>query len=150
VDTVEIIRIVAGCLFLCVFAVAIVYIAFLGGVLKKCSPSSRTMQPGMVWLLLVPLFNLVWSFLVVNALAASLGSEFRLRNLTTDDREPGKSTGIAMAVCGACSIVPFLNFLAVPAHFILWIVYWVKIAGYSRQLDLSRVPLVVPANTQTT
>lgn len=72
-DSTTIIRIVAGCLFLGLLAIGIVYIAFLSGVLRKCSPASRTMEPGMVWLLLVPLLNVVWNFLVVTALARSLG-----------------------------------------------------------------------------
>jgi hypothetical protein len=148
VDNVTIIRIVAGCVAVCLLAVGIVYIAFLSAVLRKCFPSSRTMQPGLVWLLLIPLFNVVWNFLVVNALADSLGNEFRLRNVPTNDPKPAKSIGIAMAVCGACSIIPLVNILAILPHLILWIIYWVKIAGFSRQLDLSPAPVFAPANPQ--
>jgi hypothetical protein len=100
----------------------------------------------MVWLLLVPLFNLVWSFLVVSALADSLSNEFRLRNIPTVDPKPGKTIGTAMAVCGACSVVPFLNVLTLPAHLVLWIVYWVKIANFSRRLGLSPVSVVIPVS----
>lgn len=39
--------------------VAIFYLLTLMRALQKCSPQSRTMQPGMVWLLLIPLFNLI-------------------------------------------------------------------------------------------
>jgi hypothetical protein len=134
-DTTTIIRIVAGCLFLGLLAIGIVYIAFLSGVLRKCSPASRTMEPGMVWLLLVPLLNVIWNFLVVTALARSLGNEFRLRNIPTDNPEPGKSIGIAMCVCGACSIIPIVNIIAALPNLILWVIYWVKIAEYARRLD---------------
>jgi hypothetical protein len=134
VDSTTIIRIVAGCLFLAVLAVGIVYIAFLSRVLSKCSQSSRTMQPGMAWLLLVPLVNIIWNFLVVSALAKSLGNEFRLRNIPLSDPEPGKGLGIAMCVCAACGIVPILNIVAIIPHLVLWIVYWVKIADFSRRL----------------
>src|SRR3954447_3732126 len=140
-DTVTVIRVVAGVLFLCLLAAGIAYIVFLGKVLAKCSPSSRTMQPGMVWLLLVPLLHLILSFLVVSALADSLANEFSLRNIQAEDPKPGKTLGIAMAVCGVCSFIPFVVF----GHLILWIVYWVKIADFSRRLDLSRLPVVMPA-----
>ena len=140
-DSTTIIRIVAGCLFLGLLAIGIVYIAFLSGVLRKCSPASRTMEPGMVWLLLVPLLNVVWNFLVVTALARSLGNEFRLRNIPTDNPEPGKSIGIAMCVCGACSIIPIVNIIAALPNLILWIMYWVKMAEYARRLD--QVPATV-------
>lgn len=147
-DTTTIIRIVAGCLFLAVLAIGIVYIAFLSGALRKCTPSSRTMEPGMVWLLLVPLLNVVWNFLVVSALAKSLGNEFRLRNIPTDNPEPGKAIGIAMCVCGACSIIPIVNIVAAPPNLILWIVYWVKIAEFSRKLDQSPVATGFPNTMQ--
>ncbi|HEY2468004.1 MAG TPA: hypothetical protein VGI45_09180 [Terracidiphilus sp.] len=145
-DTTDIIRFVAACLFLCVIAVGIAYIAFISGVLKKCSPQSRTMQPGMVWLLLIPLFNVVWNFLVVNAIADSLSNEFRLRNLPVNEQKPGRSLGLAMAICGACGIIPFVNLIAILPHFILWLIYWVKIAGYSRMLDGVPVTIGAPAN----
>jgi hypothetical protein len=138
VDTVEIIQVVAGLLFLLVLAFWVVWISSLSGVLRKCSPGSRTMQPDMVWLLLIPVVNLVFIFVVVNALAASLGNELKLRNLLTNERQPGKRIGIAMAVSGICSFfIPGV----ILAHLILWIVYWVKIAGIARQLDLASVVL---------
>jgi hypothetical protein len=136
-DTTTIIRITAGCLFLAVLAVGIVYIAFLSQTLGKCAPSSRTMQPGLVWLLLVPLFNIVWNFLVVIAIAKSLSNELRLRNIHVNDAEPGKAVGIAMCICGACEIIPIVNLILIIPHMILWIIYWVKIAGFCGVLDRS-------------
>jgi len=93
------------------------------------------MQPGLVWLLLVPLFNIIWNFFVVLAIAKSLGNELRLRTIPSDDPEPGKSIGIAMCICGTCGIVPFLNILTGLVQFVLWIIYWAKIAEFSRRLD---------------
>jgi hypothetical protein len=148
VDNVSIIRIIAGIFAVCGLAVGMAYIAFLGTVLSKCSPSSRTMSPGSVWFLLVPLVGIVWNFLVVFALADSLGNEFRLRNIPTIDSKPGKSLGIAMSVLGACMIIPFVNLLAILPYLILWIVYWVKIAGYSRLLNSPAAPTLVSANPQ--
>jgi hypothetical protein len=139
VDTTTIIRIIAGCLFLFMFAGYIVYLAFLAGVLRKCSPQSQTMKPGMVWLSLVPIFNIVWVFFVVSAIANSLGNEFRLRSVPVDDPKPGKSIGIAMAVSAVCSIVPGV----ILVHLVLWIVYWVQIARFSRRLDVSPNQVVV-------
>jgi hypothetical protein len=146
VDTTTIIRIVAGCLFLAVLAAGIAYIAFLSGVLSKCAPSSRTMQPGTVWLLLIPLFNLIWHFTVVTVVAKSLGNEFRLRNIPPSDPEPGKRVGIAMCICGACGIIPILNLIAIIPHLVLWIVYWAKIAEFSRKLDQVSAPSGTPTN----
>ncbi len=147
-DTTTIIRIVAGCLFLGVIAIGIVYIAFLSSTLRKCNSSSRTMEPGMVWLLLIPLFNVVWHFIVVSALARSLGNEFRVRNIATENPEPGKTLGIAMCVCGACSMIPLVNLVAALPNLVLWIMYWVKIAEFSRRLDQAPIATGFPNTMQ--
>jgi heme/copper-type cytochrome/quinol oxidase subunit 2 len=43
--------------------------------LKEIHPQNRTMSPGEVWLQLIPLFNIVWSFIVVSRIAESLKRE---------------------------------------------------------------------------
>jgi hypothetical protein len=121
---------------LCIFLIpGILYIVSLQKVLSKCAPQSRTMQPGMVWLLLIPLFNLIWHFLVVIGIANSLAKEFARRGMQTPEALPGQSIGMAMCICAACGIIPILGILASLASLILWIVYWVKIADYSGVLD---------------
>ncbi len=115
---------------------AIFYLITLQNALGKCAPGSRTMEPAMVWLLLIPLFSLIWAFLVVMALAKSLGNEFRRRGIPCPDPLPGQNIGMAMCICSCCGIIPIINLLAGPAAFVLWIVYWVKIAEYSRALDV--------------
>ena len=39
-----------------------------------------------------------------------------------------------MCILGITGIIPILGIIACIAGFICWIVYWVKIAGYSREL----------------
>ena len=124
---------------------AIFYMLTLQGALNKCAPASRTMEPGMVWLLLIPLVNLVWHFFVVMGLAKSLGNEFARRGVQSSEAAPGQSIGMAMCICMCCSIIPLLGFLASIGGLVLWIVYWVKIADFSRRLDLAPA-LSVPTN----
>jgi ABC-type dipeptide/oligopeptide/nickel transport system permease subunit len=110
---IRIVAAIAACVvFLAFFGVAIAYILTLSNALKKCSASARTMQPGMVWLLLVPILNIIWNFLVVSALAQSLANEFRLRGAQNVEPEPGKSIGLPMSICAACGLIPFLGILA--------------------------------------
>src|ERR1039457_3924679 len=97
-DTTTIIRIVAGLLALLCLIPLFLYLSMLSRTLRKCSPASRTMEPGMVWLLLIPFFGLIWNFFIVLALANSLGRELPARGVTQLDPEPGKSIGIAMCI----------------------------------------------------
>jgi type IV pilus assembly protein PilA len=138
-DSTTIIRIVAGLFFVGVFVgilvLFILYLLTLYRALTKCSISSRTMQPGMVFLLFIPLVNLVWQFFVVIGIADSLDNEFRARRIPNVEPKPGKSIGIAMCICGVCAIIPILGVLAFLVHLVLWIIYWTKIAEFSRRLD---------------
>lgn len=55
---------------------AVVFLLMLQNTLKKCAVDSRTMEPGKVWLWLIPVFGLVWQFIVVMNVGKSLGNEF--------------------------------------------------------------------------
>jgi hypothetical protein len=40
--------------------IGILFLLTLHRALDRCSPRNRTMEPGMVWLNLIPLFSMVW------------------------------------------------------------------------------------------
>jgi len=124
---------------------AIFYILTLTCTLNKCSSTSKALEPGMLWLLLVPFVNLVWHFFVVLGMAKSLNNEFRLRNLPLADPTPGQSIGLPMCICGACSIIPILGVVASLVFLVLWIVYWAKIAEFSRLLDQASMANTTPS-----
>jgi hypothetical protein len=152
----------------------ILYILTLFNTLRKCSVPSRTMRPGMVWLMLIPLFNMIWQFFVVQGLAQSVGHEFQARRIQNAEPRPGMPVGMAMCVCTVCALFPLFLLvilfwadsgaatgelpnwlLAVPlllivsvfaalAHLVLWIIYWSKIASCSRMLKRTSVATVAP------
>src|SRR5271166_2160891 len=62
----------------------IFYLLTLQKAFSRCSPENRAMAPGMVWLMLIPLFNLVWHFIVVTNLSKTLGTEFQRRGITEE------------------------------------------------------------------
>jgi hypothetical protein len=103
---------------------AIFYLLTLQKALNRCSPECRAMKPGMVWLLLIPLFNIVWQFIVVLNMAKSLAAEFQKRGMV-EDPNPGQTLGLVMCIG---------NLICGPVGLICWIIYWVKIAGYSGKI----------------
>jgi ABC-type Fe3+ transport system permease subunit len=111
----------------------IFFLMTLQKALERCSFESRTTSPGSVWLLLIPIFNLVWQFIIVSKISESLHNEFAKRNIQ-EDPQPGKSIGITFCVLAVCSIIPVIGFITSIAAFICWIIYWVKISGYSNKL----------------
>ena len=124
----------------------IFFLLTLQKALGRCAPQNRTMGPGEVWLLLIPLFNLVWQFIVVSRVAVSLGNEFRMRGIPQEP-EPGKTIGLAYCVLAVCSIIPILGLLISIAALVCWIIYWIKISEFSSQLAFPYSP---PGSTAVT
>ena len=86
-----------------IFAVAIgvqiMFLLNLSKTLALCRPRNRTMEPGMVWLNLVPFLNIVWIFITVIRISESLTKEYRSRGLHSDDPDFAKTMGILYGVC---------------------------------------------------
>ncbi|HEX5339285.1 MAG TPA: hypothetical protein VFX47_00210 [Gammaproteobacteria bacterium] len=112
--------------------VFILYLITLMNVFNAVSPANRKLEPGLVFLLLIPIFNLVWNFIVVGKLRDSLQAEYAARDLQGGDF--GYGVGLAMSILFVCSIIPLLGLLAAIAAFICWIIFWVKMAGYRKTL----------------
>jgi hypothetical protein len=127
-------------LFLISEAIALLFVLSLKKTLEKCSPASRAMDPGMLWLLMIPLVNMVVNFMVVANMAKSLANEFRARGIQSPEAEPGKSVGIAFSSCGAILIglafvAPGLERIAGLVYCVLFGFYWKKMNDFSRMLD---------------
>ena len=112
---------------------AIFYLLTLQKALNRCSPECRAMNPGMVWLMFIPLFNIVWHFMIVINMAKSLGAEFQKRGIA-EDPKPGQTIGLTMCILVCCGIIPILGILCSLGGLVCWILYWVKVAGYSSKL----------------
>lgn len=113
--------------------VEVFFILTLQKALSRCSVENQAMSPGLVWLLLIPFFSLIWDFFVVIKISESLSAEFQKRGISAEPY-PGKNIGLAWAILTACSLIPVINVFAGIASLVCWIIYWVKIAGYSKQL----------------
>lgn len=117
------------------FFVNILYILTLSNTLRAISEQNRTMPPSNAWLLLIPIFNLVWSFIVVNNLSESILKESKLRSFPLAESKPANGIGIAMSVLRCTTFVPVLGLLSGPAAFICWIIYWVQINNYKKAIQ---------------
>jgi hypothetical protein len=93
----------------------------------------REMDPGLVWLLLVPCFSLVWSFFVYPKIARSFKAYFNsIGDPTVGDC--GEQLGLFAAIAGACTLVPCVNYIATPAMIVLVIVFLIKAHELKRRI----------------
>jgi hypothetical protein len=136
------------------FGIMIPYLLTLETALRRVSPSNRTMEPGMVWLMLVPYVNFVWQFMVALRVPQSFRNEFRARS---QDSGSDYGRGIALTGCilgvlglvitygpttyalentqeGIALITTGIALLMGFIQLALLVVFWIRVAGYSRQL----------------
>jgi hypothetical protein len=116
----------------------IFYLLTLQKTLNLVRPENRHMEPGLVWLALIPIFSIIWNFFIVTKVAESLRLEFKQRNIPTGAEKPGYSIGLAYCILVCCTIIPVLGLLTSIAGLVCWIIYWVKISGYKAELEATR------------
>ena len=116
----------------------IFFLLTLQNTLNAISFENRKMEPGLVWLSLIPLFGLVWQFIIVDRMAGSLQAEFAKRGVAIEEARPGNSIGLAYCILFCCSLIPFLGYITSIAGLICWIIYWIKINDYKNRLLAER------------
>lgn len=151
---------------LAIVVAAIFYLVMLQRLLNRCSEGNRTMNPGMVWLLLVPVFNLYWQFFVVSHVRSSLEKEFESREKRLP-KDLTVSLGLALSTCWVSFVVVFwaavglmiggaddiyalngvelagrialgVSFFVGVATVVLWAVYWTKLSDALKVLEPAR------------
>lgn len=138
---------------------AILFLLTEFNTLKLVRPENRTLQPGWIWLQLIPLVGQLWQFVVVARIAGSIGNQWQYEDedsilginaeavaVTTTNRP---TLGIGIAYCSlnalmiACnlilraapnSVISIAVGLLAVASVICWIIYWVNLAGWRRRL----------------
>ena len=125
-------------IYLVVFCVAFViwlivsyfFMSSLSNALKQCRPRNQRMDPGQVWLNLIPLFNIFWMFHTVSSVSDSLRREFRSRGWRARENF-GQTWGIVFSVVNILTCGCYISGLP---PIILLVVYWSKIVAYTREL----------------
>ena len=90
-------------LILMVLAIGVVpYIFFLltlQNTLNAISYENRKMPPANVWLMFIPVFNIIWQFIMVSRIAESIGDECALLNIPVNERNPSYNNGLVWNIC---------------------------------------------------
>lgn len=94
----------------------------------------RMLEPGHIWLLLIPCFPVVWNFFVYQRIPESFRRCLEARG-QTQYGDCGQQLGLALSVCACCSIVPYIGGLFAIAHLVLLIVLIVKMYELKRVVE---------------
>lgn len=116
-------------------AISILIAVLLYGCYARIPQQYREMEPGMVFLILIPCFNLVWVFFVTLRLSQSFQKYFTAQG-RSDVGDCGYQIGLWYSICTAASIVPCVNYISGPASLVLLIIYLVKVIGLKNQIPV--------------
>ncbi|MEL0083780.1 MAG: hypothetical protein VW985_12185 [Gammaproteobacteria bacterium] len=113
-----------------VIAPVIFYLLTLQKILRLAGPNNRRMRPALVWLNLVPVFNLGWHLYTVIRISDTLQA-----TLGIPVGKSGRWLGItAQLLLSGCLIPEYRGGFALGA-LILWVAYWIKLSGYSAYMQ---------------
>jgi hypothetical protein len=107
------------------YAVQILYCLSAARCLKQIAPRNRLLEPGQVWLSLIPCVGFVFHIINDFKLVDSVKNEFEDRRWAADG-DYGK-LWVILYLVGALAFGP----LALVA----FVMMWVKVAGYARQFQ---------------
>jgi hypothetical protein len=129
----------------------VLFLGSLQTLLDRCARWNRDMTPGLVWLNLVPVFNLFWCFRTMISVGRSMKSEFAERELDpgVDYATPvgivGASIGIAawlgpvaamLVRADQAKIVALVVWLGLSFVCVtLGLIYWISIRTWLRRLQ---------------
>jgi hypothetical protein len=133
--------------------IAVLFLLTQQNTLKAVKPENRLMQPGLVWLQLIPLFGQIWQFWVVIRIAGSIRKEIEFQEgdsiLGSSDprvverlsKLPTQAVGIVYCISSTIglgmnwflTVTPDSSLsLIIPVIFlggiVCWIIYWVRLA----------------------
>ncbi|HWB07880.1 MAG TPA: hypothetical protein VG826_01460 [Pirellulales bacterium] len=119
-------------------AITIVIAVLISSCYARIPQQYREMEPGMVYLMLIPCFNLVWIFFVTLRLSQSFQKYFADIG-RSDVGDCGYQLGLWCSICTVVSVIPCVNYVAGPAALVLLILYLVKVIGLKNQIPVATV-----------
>lgn len=128
-----------GCLVAILVCVGIAFIPLIfyclsmQKALNLAGRENRAMEPGLVWLLFIPVFHLVWHFFVVKNVSDAAKKWAQAHGQDVGDG--GWSIGLTACILSCCFFIPFLNFLCAIGSIVCVIIWWVKVAGFNQMMS---------------
>ena len=134
----ELIAMGMGIIIVVILVALVPYILFLVNLqntLSACSQENRAMEPGLVWLNLIPIFSYFWIIWTVIKIKDSLQKEYEARSLDTTEVTNTYNMGLGFGISSAAGIIPVIGVVAGIAGLVFMILYWVKTSGCRKTLS---------------
>lgn len=118
-----------------VIVVAIFFFKNLQDLLNECDPANQQIPPKNVWLMFIPLFNIVYRFIMYPKISETLKREFESRGVPQQG-DYLKGLGLGLSIANVVNVILPQNVRGVIGLgcLVLMIIYWVKAAEMKKKL----------------
>lgn len=124
-----------GLVFLAItFTIFVFFLLNLQKALKLAGEENASMAPALVWLNIIPIFNLGWMIFTVLKVSEAISNKHQAHGIE-DASNGAKQIGLIYSICAICSIIPVLGFICSLVSIVCGIIYWVKVAGYNKAMQ---------------
>jgi len=152
----DMLYLLAAVVFLAILIPFVFYLLTLQRTLEAIAIESRKMAPGHVWFLFIPIFNIVWQFIMTARIADSIRDECMRLQIPLTENRPTFTLGMVMSILYIVS-VPMNNLsaelmlggLCSLAALVCWIVYWVKVNNYRKLIIANRDNFLLDIEKET-
>jgi hypothetical protein len=120
-------------IFLLIFAVGLYVVYLVYQALLGLPESRRPMDAKLVWLMLIPFFNLYWIFRIFPPMMKAYQEALTAKKQPVEG-DGGQNLALGYCICSVCSIVPGLGGLAFLASLVLFVLVMVKAYDHKRRL----------------
>ncbi|MCP4180796.1 MAG: hypothetical protein GY756_23800 [bacterium] len=124
-STLEIVSIVV--ITMVIVVIKICFLLSLYKSLQLAGQSKRRMSPGLVWLNLIPIFNLFWLFYTCAKVAEAIKNK-----LGNKGKDGAWKIGLTYCILIWLSFIPYIGIILTVLCIIMWLIYWTKIAAYNK------------------
>lgn len=77
---------------------------------------------------------MVFQCMLLGKLSDSIKAEQMTKGIRCSEVRPSYQIGLLMCVANCAAVLPYIGILAVLGAIPLWIMYWLKIVGYKKEL----------------
>ena len=140
---------------LLIFVPGIFYLLTLQKTLRIISPLSRMMSPPQVWLLLIPLFNIIWHFVVVSRLSDSIKNECIRLHIPLKEKKTAYLLGIGImclylfaVIVNETGVTPIAGGVLTLGCYAGWVLYWIRINDYRSLIEENRDNFLLDAERE--
>lgn len=116
------------------FTLVALYFKTMVDAMSLVRPTNRLTGVGNVLFTIIPLFNFVYWFIVYPRICDSIKKEYGELGLK-EDGDFGRSLAVTLGILNCVNLIPLLNILSSITTLVLWIIFWVKIDGYKKELE---------------